>query len=283
MFDVLVGEAERKKQDIVDVLISAGILSKDYLFSVIAKALGVERVNLGAVQINEEILHTISEDTARRLRVVIFGKEPNGTLLAAMEDPTNLETLDFLRLHLNAPIKSYLASSDDLNHGFSLYEKKLTQDFKKIIEESIKESLQQSKAKRNLEERAADLPVVAIVDNLIAYAVFSRASDVHFEVLDDAVLIRYRVDGILHEIIRIPKEVHSAVVARMKILSGLRVDEHTHPQDGRFRQKVGENVIDVRVSIIPTFYGEKVEMRLLTAAQKPLSFNLFLLAAKLNG
>jgi len=109
------------------------------------------------------------------------------------------------------------------------------------------------------------------VDNLMAYAVSSRASDVHFEILDDVVMIRFRIDGILHEIIRMPKEVHPAVVARIKILSSLRVDEHSRPQDGRFRYKTGETIIDVRVSIITTFYGEKVVLRLLSATQRPLS------------
>ncbi len=270
-FDSLETEAKRKRQNLTDVLVSQGIVNKEYLYLLFAKSLGVERVNLGTVKIDESILHSLSEDTAMRRRVIVFGKEPDGTFQVAMEDPTDLETIDFLQLRLGGPIKPYLATDEDLNRGFSLYEAKLTKDFKKIIEESIKESLR-SKAKGDLEEAAADLPVVAIVDNLLAYAYSSRASDIHFEVLDDIILIRYRVDGVLHEIIRMSKEIHPAVVARIKILSSLRVDEHTHPQDGRFRYKIGEGIVDVRVSVIPTFYGEKVELRLLAAAQKPLSF-----------
>ena len=123
----------------------------------------------------------------------------------------------------------------------------------------------------DLKQAAEDIPIVAIVDNLLSYAISSRSSDIHFEALDDVILVRFRIDGVLHEIIRMPKQIHPAITARIKILSGLRVDEHTHPQDGRFRYKLGENLIDVRVSIIPTFYGEKVEMRLLNAAQKPIS------------
>ncbi|KKU16013.1 MAG: Type II secretion system protein E [Parcubacteria group bacterium GW2011_GWC1_45_9] len=190
-----------------------------------------------------------------------------------MDNPTDLETIDFLQLRLGGPVKPYLATDEDLNRGFSLYEKRLTQDFKKIIEESVKESLR-SKAKGDLKEAASDLPIVAIVDNLMAYALSSRASDIHFEVLDDGVLVRYRIDGVLHEVIRMPKEIHAAIVARIKILASLRVDEHYRPQDGRFRHKIGDElVVDVRVSIIPTFYGEKVELRLLAAAQKPLSLS----------
>lgn len=270
-FDLLKIEAERKRQNLTDIVVSQGFINKDYLFLLIAKSLGVERVNLGAIKIDEQVLHLISEDNARRRKVIVFGREADGTFDVAMEDPTDLETIDFLQLRLGGKVRPFLASDEDLNRGFSLYEAKLTKDFKRIIEESIKESLR-LKAKGDLEEAAADLPIVAIVDNLFAYAFSSRASDIHFEVLDDAILIRYRVDGILHEVIRMPKEIHPAVVARIKILSNLRVDEHTHPQDGRFRYKVGDNIVDVRVSTIPTFYGEKVELRLLEAAQKPLSF-----------
>ena len=205
--------------------------------------------------------------------MIVFSRDTAGFFNVAMEDPTDLETIDFLSLRLGGPVKPYLASEEDLNRGFLLYQQQLTQDFKKIIEDSIRESLRsKTKGEDDLKE-AADLPIVAIVDNLLSYANSSRASDIHFEVLDDVILVRFRVDGILHEIIRVPKEIHSAIVARIKILSELRVDEHTHPQDGRFRYDIGNGSIDIRVSIIPTFYGEKVEMRLLSASQKPLSFS----------
>lgn len=271
-FDGIVEEAARKRQSPVEILISRGLLSKDYFLILAAKMLGVERVNLGVVKIDEAVLHLLPEDIARRRKVIPFGQEPDGRFKVAMEDPTDLETIDFLTLRLNGTVKPYLADDDDLNRGFLVYQKRLTQDYKKVIEESIQESLQ-SKVRGDLEAEAQDLPIVAIVDNLLEYAISSRASDVHFEMLDDGILVRYRIDGILHEIIRMPKEIHPAVVARIKILSSLRVDEHTHPQDGRFRYKLGGNVFDVRVSVIPTFYGEKMVLRILSAAQKPLSFS----------
>lgn len=270
-FDALKEEAERKKQNVIDLLISQGILSKDYFFTILAKMLGVQRISLGNVKIDEQTMQLLSEDIARKRKVIVFGRDESGAFFVAMEDPTDLETIDFLSLRLNGKIIPFLAMDDDLNRGYLLYHKQLTQDFKKIIEDSIRESLR-SKAKGDLKEAAEDLPIVAIVDNLLSYAISSRSSDVHFEALDDAILVRFRIDGVLHEIIRMPKEIRPAVVARIKILSNLRVDEHTHPQDGRFRYKIGDGLIDIRVSVIPTFYGEKVEMRLLTAAQKPISF-----------
>ena len=268
-FDAAVAESQRRRQNIVDILIAQSLITKDYFYVLVAQTLGVERVSLGNVKIDEELLRLLPEDVAKRRRSIVFAREGDN-FSVAMEDPTDLETIDFLSVRLKGQVKPFLASDEDLNRGFLLYEKKLTYDFKKIIEESVQQSLR-SRVKGDIEKEAADLPTVAIVDNLLAYAYSSRASDIHFEVLDDAVLVRYRIDGILHEIIRMPKEILPAIVARIKILSNLRVDEHSKPQDGRFRQKIGEVIMDVRVSVIPTFHGEKIAMRLLMAAQKPLS------------
>ncbi|MCL4399810.1 GspE/PulE family protein [Patescibacteria group bacterium] len=271
-FDVISVEADRNRQNIADIVISSGLINKDYFYLLLSKALGVERVNLGTVGIDENALHLLPEEIAKARKSIIFAKDQNGYFDVAMENPSDLETIDFLNLRLQGKVKPFLATDDDLNRGFIMYQKQLTQDFKKIIDESIKESLRSRSRGEDVTQFAADVPIVAIVDNLLSYAISSRASDVHFEILDDGILVRFRIDGILHEIIRMPKEIHPAIVARIKILSNLRVDEHTHPQDGRFRYKVGGDMIDVRVSVIPTFYGEKVEMRLLSAAQKPLSF-----------
>ncbi|MDO8470205.1 MAG: GspE/PulE family protein [bacterium] len=263
-------EAALKRQDVADLLVFRGLVNSEYLLTIIAKALGVPRIDFTTARIDENALRLLPEDIARQRHCIIFGRTDEGLLMVAMEDPTNLETIDFLALRLQARIVPYLASPDDLSRGYSLYEQRLTEDFKAVIERSVQESLR-SKAHGDPAKAAEDLPVVAILENLLSYGVSSRASDIHFESLDDAVLVRYRIDGILHEVIRMPKEVHAAIIARVKILANLRVDEHTHPQDGRFRHRIGESVVDVRVSVIPTFYGEKVEFRLLTATQKPLS------------
>lgn len=272
-FDAAAEEAERKRQNVVDILISLGLLNKDYFYTLLAKQLGVQRIRIRSADIDEEVLRMLPEDVARGRRAIVFARGADGVFDVAMENPTDLEAIDFLSLKLQGPIRAYLATDEDLNRGFSLYEKKLTQDFKKIIEESIGLSLRSKQGGDDLEQAAEDLPIVAIVDNLLSYAASSRASDIHLEILDDVVLVRFRVDGVLHEIIRMPKEVHPAVVARVKILSGLRVDEHSKPQDGRLRHRVGDEVIDIRVSVLPTFYGEKIVMRLLHGADRPLSLS----------
>ncbi|PIU98394.1 hypothetical protein COS61_01660 [Candidatus Wolfebacteria bacterium CG03_land_8_20_14_0_80_40_12] len=268
-FDSLLAEAERMNQNIADLLISQGVITVDYFYNLVVQYLNIPLANVAGRSIDEDILRKLSEELARQKRVIIFGKEADGALSAAMEDPSDLETINFLESHLKSKIKIYLATSGDLNSGFALYGRRIAENFKKIIEENIRAGLRRKV--KNIEETAEEMPIVAIVDSFLSYAISLRASDIHIEILEDAILVRYRIDGILHEIIKVPKEIHPAIIARIKLLAGLKIDEHFKPQDGRFRYKVGPDLIDIRVAIIPVFYGEKIEMRLLSSAQRPLS------------
>lgn len=268
-FDELAGEADRKNQSVLDTLVSKQVATPDYLNNLIAGTLGVPRVDFNVQKIDPAAVKLILEDVARQRQVIIFGKESDGAYDVAMIDPSDLETIAFLAQRLKAKIKPFFATHEDLNRGFSVYGYELGKDFKKLIEDNIRATLMS--ASKNAEEAASELPVVGIVDNILSYAIASRASDIHIEVLEDALFIRYRIDGILYEIMSVAKVIYPAIVARFKLLAGLKIDEHFKPQDGRFRHQIGNQTIDVRVSVIPTFYGEKVEMRLLEASQKPLS------------
>ncbi len=268
-FDDLLAAAERKNQSIFDVLVSEKVVEEDYLQNLVAAALGVPRIDFASQTVNANTVRLLPETSARERQVVLFGREADGTYDAAMINPADLETIAFLSQRLGAKVKPFLASQEDLDRGFSVYGYELGKDFKELIEENVRQSLA-SQAK-GAKEEANDLPIVAIVDNILSYALASRASDIHIEILEEATFIRYRVDGILYEVMSLPKEVHPAIVARIKLLAGLKIDEHYEPQDGRFRHEVGTQVIDVRVSVIPTYYGEKAEMRLLESTQKPLS------------
>lgn len=268
-FDELYQEADRKGQNVIDVLVSEKIAEPDYLNDLIASVLGVPRADFGAHPVNKEIVKLLNEDTARQRQVIVFDREENGAYDVAMLDPSDLETREFLQQRLNGKINPFLASSEDLNRGFSVYGYELGQDFKKIIDENVRASL--TSQSKTAQEAAADLPIVGIVDNILSYALASRASDIHIEILEESTFIRYRIDGILYQVMDITKAVHPGIVARIKLLAGLKIDEHFAPQDGRFRYQLGGQEIDVRVSTMPTFYGEKVEMRLLESSQKPLS------------
>lgn len=269
LFSDLAMEAKRMGRDIGDILISRGLVTSDYFYEILSKYFGVEKANLAARKINEEALKMISESLARQKMAIVFDKETDGTVDVAMEDPSNLETIEFLKRNLKANVRPFLAIPADFDKGFATYGRRFAEDFKKIIDDSIRISLSQKS--RTVEEAASAVPIVEIIDNVISYAISLKASDIHIEIFEEGILVRFRIDGILHEIIRISKEVHPAIVARLKLLSALKIDEHQKPQDGRCHYKIGGDVLDVRVSIIPTFYGEKVEMRLLQATQKPLS------------
>lgn len=268
-FDALEEEAKLKNQNLLDILISERIADSYYLNRLLGELLGVELVNFSVTPVDPEAVKLIPEEIARQRQIVIFSKEADGTLDVAMIDPSDLATIEYLSQHLGAKVKPFLATADDLNRGFSIYGSQLTLDFKTIIEKNIQDSLRAQG--KSASEAAAELPIVAVVDNILSYAISLRASDVHLEVLEDSTLVRYRVDGILYEIMRIPKVVHPALVARIKLLGGLKIDEHYEPQDGRFRYQAANQVVDIRVAVMPTFYGEKIVMRLLESSQKPLS------------
>lgn len=268
-FDAYMAEAERKSQNVLDVLIGEKIADANYLATMIARALGVPRADFSQQKMDPEMVKVLPEDVARSRQAIVFARESDGSYDIAMADPSDLEAIEFLNQRLKTNIKPFLASKEDLNRGFSVYGYALGQDFKRLIDDNVKASLTSSA--RNAQEAASDLPIVAIVDNILSYAIASRASDIHIEVLEDSMFIRYRIDGILYEVMDVTKAIHSAVAARLKLLAGLKIDEHYEPQDGRFRYQVGTQTIDIRVSVIPTFYGEKVEMRLLEAATKPPS------------
>ena len=270
VFDEIVLEASRMEQNLTDILISRGVMTKDYFSELLGNYFGVKKANLSSQNVDEAVLHLLPEDISKDKRAAAFQREEDGFIAVAMEDPSDLESTEFLRRYLNTEIRPYLASPNDLNFALSLYSKGGAADFKKLIEENVATTLR-SRA-TGIEEAAQDLPIVAIFDNIVAYAATTRASDIHLEIFEDSLLIRYRIDGVLREVLRLPKEVHPPLTARIKLLAGLKLDEHAKPQDGRFRQRIGRDYIDLRVSIIPTFYGEKAEMRLLAGAQRPLAF-----------
>lgn len=268
-FQKVVQEAKRTEKDVIDYLVSLGYLTRDYYAELLAQYLKTERVKLIGKPIPKEVLNLIPEEIARTKNVVAFAREGN-TLSVAMLDPANLETIGFLEKYTHHFIKPYLTLEEDLKYAFSLYGATVSVDFKKTIEENIRAALKLKGLKE--EEIAVEFPIVALLDNLISYAASLNATDIHIEPLSDEVLIRFRIDGLLREIVYLPKEIHPPLVARVKILSNLQIDEHTKPQDGRMKYKYGSVLFDIRVSIIPTMHGEKVALRLLASATKPMSF-----------
>lgn len=268
-FDRLERESIRLNQELSGILISQGVISSEYFYNILGKYMGVELVDLKNVGVKEDVLDLLSLDLARQKKSIVFNREADGVLDVAMEDPSDLKAIEFLERYLKTRIKPFLAKPSDLEVGYAIYNRQLAENFKKIIEENIKNSLLIRAEK--MEDVATAVPVVAIVDNFISYAISLRASDIHIEILEDNIIMRFRIDGVLHEILRISKETLPQILARIKLLAALKIDEHYKPQDGRLNYRVGDERIDIRIAIMPTLYGEKIEMRLLPASQKPLS------------
>ena len=269
IFQNVLEDAKRSGQEVIDILISRGFITEDYVLQLFSEYFKTPVIKLRGRLIKKSILSMLPEEVARMRRAVVFDQDKNGIVYVAMEDPGDLETINFIEKYLNKPIKVFLTTDKDLNYVYSLYGKEVVEDFRQLIEENIKATARLKMIGEK--EVAEELPIINIVDGILAYAISLNTSDIHIEILKDAVMVRFRIDGVLHEMMRIPKEVQPAIVARIKLLAGLKIDEHRKPQDGRMRYETLGEAMDIRVAIMPTFYGEKIEMRLLKATAKPMS------------
>jgi len=268
--------SQKTGKDLDVILLSEKLVSEKDLIQLKAFILGIPYIDLKKMDIGSEILRIIPEPIARENNIVAIGKK-DGELEVAMVDPTDLQTIDFIKKKTDLKIKPRLASTDDIKAVLKKYQQSLEVEFGEIIkEESQKAGLSKIElvkkgddgTTQDLRKAAEELPIIKIVDTLIKHAILQRASDIHVEPAEKEVIVRYRIDGILHDAMILPSQVHSGIVARIKVLSNLKLDEHRLPQDGRFKIQTDEQKISFRVSILPTFYGEKIVMRLLLEGGK---------------
>lgn len=272
-------EVQKNETSIEDVLLKRGISSEDIL-NVVGKDLNVPTRIIGDSKITFEILKYIPEESASHYSFVPIGVA-DGVLEVGIIDPDNIEALDalnFISSKINLPFKVFLISKNDFKKVLAMY-KGLTGDVSQALSELDSKS-NSEKVDRKTEEgkeklggvdkkvdKAAhikeDAPVIKIVTTMLEYAVEGKASDIHIENTGEQIKVRFRVDGVLSTSLILPKKVHRAVVARIKILSSMRLDERRKPQDGRFSATISGRKIDFRVSTFPAYYGEKVVMRIL--------------------
>ncbi|MBI2023217.1 Flp pilus assembly complex ATPase component TadA [Candidatus Giovannonibacteria bacterium] len=263
-------DAKTEGKKIEDVLQASGKITADEISHLKGYILGFPFVNLEKEKIDPKALEVVPEPIARKHNIVAY-KKTGTTLEVAMLDPEDLETIDFIKKKSNLTILPRLTSEAAIKHVLSQYQKSLEAEFGDIIKtegENLtagvkKEGGTEEITAEDLKKIAEDLPIVRIVDTLIRHAILQRASDVHIEPMEREVLVRYRIDGILHDAMVLPKQVASGIVARIKVLSSLKLDEHRLPQDGRFKIATDEYKYSFRVSILPVFDGEKVVLRLL--------------------
>ncbi len=272
-FEAAKEEAWRSNRMVENVIIGKGDITESYFAEIVSDYFKVPVVNFNTTAVDNDALHLLPEAFSKTKRIAIFAIDKEKRIAkAAMEDPGDLRTIVLAEMKLNMSISPYLAMPSSMKVLFKEYKKDISKEFDTIITQSIAEALA-SGGLKNAEKMAEFVPIVTVTDSIIEYAVVSGASDIHIERLAEKVLVRYRVDGILLDITQLPKEVDEAIIARIKVLSGLQIDVHFTPQDGRFKFKLEDQSIDVRVSVMPTFYGEKIVLRLLRGSIRPLNLS----------
>jgi type IV pilus assembly protein PilB len=265
--DSAIDEAAKAGKTLSSVLVSRGSLTEDALRRIQAYVFGIPFVNLKEFRIANDVLSLIPEPIARTHNILAYKKE-NDSLEVAMLDVDDLPSIDSVRKKTGLKILPRLTDSESIKHALLQYQKSLKDEFGDIISieaGKIRAVTEDDKnlSKDDLKKIAEDLPIVRIVDTLLRHAIVQSASDIHIEPMEDQVLVRYRIDGILHDAMTLPKAAAPGIVARIKVLSNLKLDEKRLPQDGRFKMETDADRVSFRVSILPTFFGEKTVMRLL--------------------
>ena len=268
-------KSKETNKSIGSILVSDGKLNEKDWNSIQAVALGIPFISLKGEHIDPAILMLIPEPIARNNNIIAYKKSDLG-LEVAMLDVDDLPVIDFIKKKVGLRILPRLTSSDSIKEALTLYKKSLQADFEDLIKKessSIKAVAEgdEEKSEKELKELAEDLPIVKIVDTLISHAIIGGASDIHIEPGETSLIVRYRIDGILHDAMVLPRDTAPGIVARIKVLSNLKLDEKRLPQDGRFKIINDQGNVSFRVSTLPIYFGEKTVIRILRENSKGFS------------
>jgi len=266
-FDLAVKEAERENRKIEDVLIDKELIKDEQLGQLIASFLNFKFINLRKEKIDKEMLNLIPEIVANSKEIIVFGKKDD-FVLVGMVNPGDLETKHLIEKRVGQKILPCYITKRDLLESLNKYKLGIKEEFNNILKK-LKNSF--------LSKEERDDLTVKMVDTLLQYGCENKASDIHVEPHYKNVVIRFRIDGIMHEVLSIDKNLHELILMRIKILAKMRTDEHMSAQDGKIRFLIGEkntgNVVDVRVSIVPITEGENIVMRLLFSKNRQFNLN----------
>ena len=268
--DISVAEKVVKDENrtLGEALIAGGYMTEDDMRRVESYILGIPFVSLKGIKVDFEILSLIPEPVARTHNIIAF-KRNESSLEVAMLDTADLPAIDFIKKKVGLKIMPRLTDTESMRGVLQQYQKTLKDEFGDIIMRDaanlkvVSENNGEEASEADLKKMAEDLPVVRIVDTLLRHAIIQGASDIHIEPMEEEVLVRYRIDGILNDVMKLPKIAASTIVARLKVLSNLKLDQKRLPQDGRFKMEMDGQKVAFRVSMLPVYYGEKVVMRLL--------------------
>ncbi|MBR5408632.1 type II/IV secretion system protein [Candidatus Saccharibacteria bacterium] len=251
-------EAQKKQQPIIAYLTSKGVINTEMVAHATALVIGAQYVDLKNVPMDREMLLNLPQDVATRSMVVPVG-ELNGQLVVAMIDVTNVQATDYLSTLTSRPIKAVMSSEEGIKQVLAQY----VGDFSSVRQavKSTNEEIQRQAS--DVKTITQDSPISKALTSILDFAIKSKASDIHIEPLEDSLVIRCRIDGVLRQVMELPKSIEPALVSRIKILSDLKIDEHRVPQDGQFAVKIGDKEVDLRIAIAPVVWGEQVVIRLL--------------------
>jgi type IV pilus assembly protein PilB len=253
--------AKHDKISLSEAIISLDLLSDENIGSILADYFKLPFVNLSKVAIPEPVLRIIPEKVAQKQKAIAFDHNKQG-IKVAMADPNQTELLELISQKTGHEVLPYYSTERLISDSFRLYKKDLQKSFNELLKQEI------DQAGKAIQK---DLPVSKIVNLLIEYSYEDKASDIHIEPEEESSLVRFRIDGVLHDMVKLPRSLHDQVVTRIKVLSRLRTDEHLSAQDGKMQIDLVQEKLDVRVSIVPIVEGEKVVLRLLSSKSRQFS------------
>ena len=268
--ELAIKEAGLNNQSLMSYMIEHKLLDNEILIHATAHVSGIPYVNLENTTIPQETLDLISVDIAERNMAVPIA-EVQGRIAVAMLDATNIQAVDYLSSLIQRPLKVFMASQKSIRHILDQYKTDLS-GVDALAENVDAQTQAEAESKRQVQTIVQDSPISKALNTILEYAVRAKASDIHIEPLEKSLKIRCRIDGVLREIMNLPKSIEPALISRIKILSSLKIDEHRVPQDGQFAVAVGDKEVDLRIAISPVVWGEQVVIRLLDKTGN--SFNL---------
>ena len=265
-------EASRSKRSMQEIVIDSKLADEVTLVKAFADYSKIPYVEIDARNVPSEVLKLIPERVARQYMAVLFKVDEDGIYHLAMEDPDDIQAVNFIQKEIGTNSKIYIATKDNILTVLDMYRGDVNKELNEVIDvQREQEGSGGDSGDSSDQDISEDSPIAQTVNLLLEYAIRSHASDVHIEPRDDSVQVRYRIDGVLKEVNRLPKNVVGALVSRIKILSNLKIDERRVPQDGRFKITVGGRQYALRVSSLPIINGEKIVMRILDESNQAIS------------
>ncbi|HZM64399.1 MAG TPA: ATPase, T2SS/T4P/T4SS family, partial [Candidatus Saccharimonadales bacterium] len=263
-------QATAEHKPLQEVAIQSNKITEVDLTKLYAREIDVPFAELVPGNLPKTTIKLIPEKIAHQYNAIAFDVDKDGVVYVAMEDPDDIQSINFLQKQIGKPMRIHIAPTSVIQKALEQYgggstATSVSTELAKVIQVEAKEPEQQEVSEQDVTE---DSPIAQTVNLIIDYGIESRASDIHIEPRESVVIVRYRIDGVLHEANKLPRKLLGALVSRIKILASLKIDEHRAPQDGRFKISIKDHMYALRVSTLPVADGEKVVMRILDESSK---------------